>query len=722
MERRPTPMSTNARLARLAALGCVGLLAAACGKGPNLHPTVTLEFPHTAPAAPRLVTQNIAPAWTSGHGLAVDGARLLVVDRDNGDLVAMDRATLEVTGRVAVGGRPEQVVVGPDGVALVTVRRTGEVVQVDAGLAVTGRVTLGGEAYGIALGVDGGTAYVTLPQTGELVVLDAASLEELDRVATGDLPRGVAVSPDGWALVVHQNGPARRLPLMASGQLADAPDELVGLRLGNPTDFLSGERLGSLHQGRALAAAIDVERGGALIAHVQAAPGDELSFEMSVRGGIAPDGSPVSAGGGGYGASGGSGAAFDVPVRPIEVSVTGVASSTSSSVLEARHPVQDPLTSEPMTHLVDQPSDIQCSPTLSVALMTGYGTDNVLVLNTAAADPMASPLAIITVGRGPRAVAFSPDGEQAYVLNDHDLTVSVVDLAPLFDMPEAAPTATSDEVIFPNGGFADRMPAESTAGTYFTRPIRLEARASANYGTDPLPAAVRRGARVFTFARNARMSHAGQFACNSCHFEGTEDKLTWFITNGPRQTPALAGRLIDTAPYNWNGTKDDLQGNMVQTVERMGGEGLTAAELADLEQYLLYGLEAPPNPNVAADGQLDAQQLLGRDLFNREDTGCVACHRGAAFTDGFSHDVGTVSDAERRVRELEEAMGVAPEAELGRFNTPTLRGLFYTAPYLHDGSAPTLRDVLDRTGDTMGHTSHLSDAEKDALVAYLKTL
>ncbi|MCA9570544.1 MAG: hypothetical protein KC656_22035, partial [Myxococcales bacterium] len=56
-------------------------------------------------------------------------------------------------------------------------------------------------------------------------------------------------------------------------------------------------------------------------------------------------------------------------------------------------------------------------------------------------------------------------------------------------------------------------------------------------------------------------------------------------------------------------------------------------------------------------------------------------------------------------------------------NTPSLRGVVATGPYLHDGSADTLRDVLElsRTG-AMGDTSMLSAAEMDALEAYLKSL
>jgi cytochrome c peroxidase len=66
----------------------------------------------------------------------------------------------------------------------------------------------------------------------------------------------------------------------------------------------------------------------------------------------------------------------------------------------------------------------------------------------------------------------------------------------------------------------------------------------------------------------------------------------------------------------------------------------------------------------------------------------------------------------------------APDEVVGKmhsacdFDTPTLRGIFATAPYFHDGSAATLRDAVDRVPMSAG----LSDADKSALVEYLKTL
>jgi cytochrome c peroxidase len=58
------------------------------------------------------------------------------------------------------------------------------------------------------------------------------------------------------------------------------------------------------------------------------------------------------------------------------------------------------------------------------------------------------------------------------------------------------------------------------------------------------------------------------------------------------------------------------------------------------------------------------------------------------------------------------------------YNTPSLLGVGATAPYFHDGSARTLREVLTtgNPGDRMGRTSHLKAEDIDALVAYLETL
>ena len=67
---------------------------------------------------------------------------------------------------------------------------------------------------------------------------------------------------------------------------------------------------------------------------------------------------------------------------------------------------------------------------------------------------------------------------------------------------------------------------------------------------------------------------------------------------------------------------------------------------------------------------------------------CFACHRGWRFTDDEFHDVGTTTTDRGRGRELKDD----PTMQFA-FKTPTLRSVALRAPYMHNGSAATLRDV-----------------------------
>ncbi|HJO80671.1 MAG TPA: c-type cytochrome, partial [Acidimicrobiales bacterium] len=98
----------------------------------------------------------------------------------------------------------------------------------------------------------------------------------------------------------------------------------------------------------------------------------------------------------------------------------------------------------------------------------------------------------------------------------------------------------------------------------------------------------------------------------------------------------------------------------------------------------------------------------GEQVFG--EAGCAICHSGPAFTDGLRHDVGT-------------ALG-SGETRGPMIDTPTLLGLYDTAPYLHDGSASTPRDVFSIASDSSPHAlvDDLSGTELDDLIAYLLSL
>ncbi|HZN91113.1 MAG TPA: cytochrome c peroxidase, partial [Myxococcales bacterium] len=263
-------------------------------------------------------------------------------------------------------------------------------------------------------------------------------------------------------------------------------------------------------------------------------------------------------------------------------------------------------------------------------------------------------------------------------------------------------------------------------------------RVEVSLGAGRLDAQLARGRRLFF--RNDKAISSAHLACASCHVDGREDGLVWRLQGGRLQTPSLAGRLEDTAPYNWHGTTRTLPDNIAQTIERLGGGGLDRADREALARYLTEGLR-PVRTAPTGDRAMVAQ---GRTLFHDRTVGCSSCHDSASgFTDGEAHDVESLSRAEReeltrtaeqaRVEPSEEDKvegllartankAPAPTVISSAFDTPALRQLALTAPYFHDGSAKTLEELVDGNRDRMGRTSHLSTDERRALVAYLRTL
>lgn len=697
-----------------------------CGKDPNLHEDTFLEFPNLLPEVPQQLQSAQATPWTSGRAIATSGDQVFVVDTENGDLVVLDQDTLEIARTIPVGQRPEQVVVSPEGTAFVTVRYGASVARVAPGADEAELFEVGVGPFGIALSEDAETLYVSLSAEDEVVVLKADTMSVVERKTTLNRPRSIALSPNGWLAVTHHADAVLTFRVADSGALY--AEQSMELRNASPTDHMFfPERSLNNVANRATGVTIHPVTGQAMVVHTAVNPGtNEDLFAQALGEADQSDDAPAPSTG--YGASSRS-QTFDVPTRPVEMAVTEITASGSTGRQVAAPPVQDLKTGEPMTHRIANPSDINHHPSWSLALVTGHGSDNVLVLNTAVDDPMSSPVGEIKVGMAPKAVTFSQDGNFAFVLNWHSFTVSKIDLQPFFDMRPAEQKdgqATAGGLFF--GAPTDREligDIITRHGGELTRPLNLTHAEEAEFGVDRASESVKRGRRVFSHARNGRMSHAGQFACSTCHLEGSQDDLVWMIPEGPRQTPSLAGRLADTAPFNWNGTKGELIDNMEQTVARMGGAGLTQQELVDLENFMVDGLVMPPNPNLSPDGVLTPEQELGKSLFYDPAVGCGTCHAGPAYTDGVNHNVGTETEIEEEVFALQVEMGIDPgAAKPATLNTPTLRGLHDTAPYLHDGSAETLMDVLLLTSDygKMGNTSHLSLAEKQALVEFLKTL
>jgi cytochrome c peroxidase len=226
---------------------------------------------------------------------------------------------------------------------------------------------------------------------------------------------------------------------------------------------------------------------------------------------------------------------------------------------------------------------------------------------------------------------------------------------------------------------------------------------------------VARGERLF---RSTDLVKRGE-SCNTCHTAGGANPDLGVIRHpvepddftGPRDAPALwgAGR---TAPYGWTGETDSLEEFVAGTiVSHFEDEDPTPERVAALTAYL----ESLDPPTTSFDlGTMSAAAQRGQELFQGKG-GCVGCHGGPLFTDNDLHALGVPQAAG------DQDPG-APNPP-GAFNTPTLRDIANTAPYMHNGRLGTLREVVEfYNRESTVSPLELTEREIDDLVEYLKSL
>lgn len=245
---------------------------------------------------------------------------------------------------------------------------------------------------------------------------------------------------------------------------------------------------------------------------------------------------------------------------------------------------------------------------------------------------------------------------------------------------------------------------------------------------EPLSETMLRGKQLFNDSLDPRLSRDGYLACAHCHLDGDSDHRVWDFTSrgeGLRRTPSLFGG--GDGPLHWTANFDEVQDFENDIRAHGGGLGLMSPEdfrateetlgetkagrspdLDALAQYVESLTALPDNPHAPDDAS-----ARGAVVFR--DAGCATCHSGPRFTDSGAslYDVGTLSSGSgQRLGET-----------LSGLDTPTLVGLHRASRFFHDGSAASLRDVVDRdTEDRHGATSGLSASERQDLVAYLRTL
>ncbi len=347
-----------------------------------------------------------------------------------------------------------------------------------------------------------------------------------------------------------------------------------------------------------------------------------------------------------------------------------------------------PLDSFIGTRVTSNPWEVEVSPDGKTLYIVFAGTDDLFICNVLDDNYRElTPRSAIGLGHNPRAVKAAPDGRTFYVYNALDFHVVAYDTTSL-ELKKKIPVTKS-----------------------------------------PLDRQILLGKILFYSARQP-MSGRRWISCASCHPDGQADGKTWHNPEGLRNTQSLAG-MAWTHPIHWSADRDEVQ-DFEKTIRGplMQGRGLVRGkinpslgkpnkELSEaLDALAAYSNSHEWTMSPHSKTGLSDSAKRGRELFFSPKTACSSCHSGPFYTDSnpvskkiIRHDVGTAKWDET------EKMGPA-------YDTPTLLGVYRTAPYLHHGLANNLQEVLTtyNPDDQHGRTSHLSAREISDLVEFLKSL
>jgi sugar lactone lactonase YvrE len=333
----------------------------------------------------------------------------------------------------------------------------------------------------------------------------------------------------------------------------------------------------------------------------------------------------------------------------------------------------------------DSPSSITFNATGDYVFVTLQGNDTVGAFDDLAVRDNVAQSTVwrAATGAAPQACLFDPVNQQLWIKNFMSRDLTRLDLAAFFN-----------------------------SGVLQFNPITVSTTQN-----EALPADVLAGKQAFYFAGNNpvgqnEMSFEGYISCASCHIDGSHDGRVWdFTQRGEdlRNTTDLRGRRgTGHGNVHWSANFDEIQDFVLDMVNHFGGTGflpagespnasfgppnaLRSVELDQLSAYVtsLSSASIPPSPYRDDTGSLTTEAIQGSAHFTI--LGCAGCHQpdndyqnSQLGVNAQLHDVGTLRDSS----------GQRLDGPLLGIDTPTLLGVWETAPYFHDGSAPALADVF----------------------------
>lgn len=590
-----------------------------------------------------------------------DGAndRVWNVNPDNDTVTITDAVTRQKVNEIPVGKNPRALAISPNGRVWITNKKNATISEILASsFSVESTIALdrGSEPHGVVINPAGDTAYVSLGGTGELAVVNVATKAVTSKVGVGANPRHLSVNHDGSTVYV-----SRFVSPFMPGEDTASP---------NPGTNKGGEVVVLAKSGNSLTITKTIVSQNSMRADAANASRGIPNYLGPAA--LSPDNSQAWLASKQDNIQRGQGRDgqilnHDRTVRSVSSRIN-LTTETESEIERIDHDNGGIAVSSifgPKRNFVY----VALEGSRDVAVIDAFGKAEINRFQT---------------GRAPQGLAISPDGKTLFVHNFMSRNVTAHDLTEIGD------------------GTGNQVPKLATV---------------AAVASESLAANVLLGKQHFYDAEDVRLALQEYMSCASCHNDGGQDGRVWDLTQfgeGLRNTIDLRGKANHGA-LHWAVNFDEVHDFEGQIRALSGGQGfLTDAQfeatqdpfgpskeglspdLDALADYVTSLSESGKSPVRNANGTLTAAAVAAKAVF--DSAKCAACHSGDGFTDNDGttcHDIGT--------------------GLLG--DTPTLRGLWNSDPYLHDGSAPTLAEAI------AAHSGvSLDVTEQTDLVAYLSQI
>jgi len=564
---------------------------------------------------------------------------------------------------------------------------------------VTATIDLPAEPTDLALTGDGAILYVTCGgQKGSVCIIDTQAAKLLRTLPAGHTPTAPVLSPDGGSLYVcnrfdnnisvistAEGRQIKKIPALREPVAADITPDGKWLYVGNmlPYGSASADSVAcnvSVINAKTMAFDIDIvlPNGSTGLHDLIVSPDGRFVFVSHIL------------------------ARYTVPTTQLE---RGWINTNAVSIIDARRKrLIETVLLDDVDSGAANPWGLACTSDSKYLCVTHAGIHELSVIDIAA---MLDKIDSYNKKAGRQIQSFTGGSYTAYDSSGQAPSNIPNELSFLYGMrkriklPGKGPRALTiiGSIAYVAEYFTDSLAVVDISTDSRPKPISIA------LGPETQMTTRRKGQLLFN---NAEICFQGWQSCASCHpSDARVDALNWDLLNDGLGNPKNTKSLLlahETPPAMITGIRENAEVAVRSGIRHIQFAVRPEEEAAEIDEYL-KSLKPVPSPHLV-DGKLSESAERGKKIF--EKARCASCHKGSLYTDLQQHDVGTGKDLDKDQK----------------FDTPTLVEVWRTAPYLYDGRAAIIKDVLTihNPGDKHGVTSNLTDNEIKDLAEFILSL